>query len=62
MTISAELRSEAVKVRGARLSKVLLTNVVLLTMIAPLATDVRASLPRRRQQLAGRCHRGAVSR
>jgi DHA1 family bicyclomycin/chloramphenicol resistance-like MFS transporter len=40
MTISAELRSEAVKVRGARLSKVLLTNVVLLTMIAPLATDM----------------------
>ena len=31
---------EAVAARGARLSKAVLANVVLLTMIAPLATDM----------------------
>ena len=40
MTVSTEERSEAVAARGARLSKALLANVVLLTMIAPLATDM----------------------
>src|SRR6476620_7649978 len=40
MTISTEERSVAVATRGSRLSKALLANVVLLTMIAPLATDM----------------------
>src|SRR3954464_4851964 len=40
MTVSIEERSEAVAARGSRLSKALLANVVLLTMIAPLATDM----------------------
>ena len=40
MTISTEERSETIAKRGARLSKALMANVVLLTMIAPLATDM----------------------
>src|SRR6476469_8770562 len=40
MTVRTEERSEAVAARGSRLSKALLANVVLLTMIAPLATDM----------------------
>ncbi len=40
MTISTQERSETVAARDARLSKALLVNVVLLTMIAPLATDM----------------------
>jgi MFS transporter, DHA1 family, multidrug resistance protein len=40
MTISTEERIEAAAAPGARLSKALLANVVLLTMIAPLATDM----------------------
>src|SRR3954451_13417756 len=40
MTVSTEERREAVAARGPRLSKALLANVVLLTMIAPLATDL----------------------
>jgi len=40
MTVSTEERSEAVTARGSRLSTALLANVVLLTMIAPLATDM----------------------
>src|SRR5215210_9215449 len=40
MSISTEERNEAVAARGSRLSKALLANVVLLTMIAPLATDM----------------------
>ena len=40
MAIRMQARSDAVAARGAWLSKALLTNVVLLTMIAPLATDM----------------------
>lgn len=40
MTISVEQRGDAVAAREARLSKAVLANVVLLTMIAPLATDM----------------------
>src|SRR6476619_5250143 len=40
MTVSTEERSETVAARGSRLSKALLADVVLLTMIAPLATDM----------------------
>src|SRR3954465_10336678 len=40
MTISTEERRVAVATRGSRLSRALLANVVLLTMIAPLATDM----------------------
>ena len=40
MTTSTEERSVAIATRGSRLSKALLANVVLLTMIAPLATDM----------------------
>ncbi len=40
MTVSTEERSETVATRSSRLSKALLANVVLLTMIAPLATDM----------------------
>src|SRR3954470_9324562 len=40
MTVSTEERSEAVTARSSLLTKALLANVVLLTMIAPLATDM----------------------
>src|SRR3954447_22658678 len=40
MTVSTEELSDVVAVRGAPLSRALLANVVLLTMIAPLATDM----------------------